>query len=149
MLELKVEIASLSREMPTGIQQYQVVGTGSPQRPRRLEAVGRIDFDAPTPQDPGANVASAVVGVDEEKLPAIENRAATKWWWLVHTALPKPERVCGKLGRIVLPGGEEVNKKLKSPDPASGFRGLAKSFELRAAAPINLARRGQSGGCQL
>jgi hypothetical protein len=120
VLDLEVEIASLSREMSTSIQQYQVVGKGSPQRPRRLEAIGRIDFDAATSQDPGANVASALVGVDEEKLLAIENRAATKWWWLVHTALPKPERVCGKLGRILLPGGREVNRNMKSPERRLG-----------------------------
>jgi hypothetical protein len=98
VLDLKVEIASLSREMSTSIQQYQVVDTGSPQRPRRLEAVGRIDFDAATSQDHGANVASALVGVDEEKLLAIENRAVTKWWWLVHTALPKKGASVGNLG---------------------------------------------------
>jgi hypothetical protein len=97
VLDLKVEIASLSGEMPTSIQQYQVVGTGSPQGPRRLEAIGGIDFDAAIPQDPGAHVASALVGIDEEKLLAVENRAATKWWWLVHAALPKP-RVRGNFG---------------------------------------------------
>src|ERR1700751_1938380 len=29
---------------------------------------------------------------------AIENRASTKWWWLVHTALPKRGSFVGNLG---------------------------------------------------
>ncbi len=92
MLDLEVEIESLPREMSTSIQQYQVVGMRSPQRSRRLEVVSRIDCNAATSQDARAHVASALVGVDEENLLVIENCAATKWWWLVHTALPNLAR---------------------------------------------------------
>jgi hypothetical protein len=139
VLDLKVEIASLAREMSTGIQQYQVVGTGSPQSSRRLEAISRIDFDAATSQDPGANVASVLVGIDEEDFLVIENRAATKWWWLVHTAPPKPEHVCGKLGRILLPGGGEVNNRImKKPRwPVGAF--ISSELFVGAWAAVNPA----------
>ena len=109
MLDLKVEIASFAREISTSIQQYQIVELGSPQSSRHLEAIGRINGNAVTPEDTRARVAGRLVGIDEEKLLVIENRAATKWWWLVHPILPKPKRICGRLGRILLPGGREVN----------------------------------------
>jgi len=109
-LDLEVEIESLSREMSTSIKQYQIVGAGSPQRSRHLEAIGRINANAVTPEDTSARVAGRLVGIDEENSLVIENRAATKWWWLVHPVLPKPKRVCGKLGRILLPGGGEVKR---------------------------------------
>ena len=121
MLDLKVEIASLAREMSTGIQQYQIVELGSPKRPRRLEVVGRINANAVTPEDTSARVAGRLVGIDEENSLVIENRAGTKRRWLVHTKLRKPERVCGKLGRILLPGGGEVNRIMKNPDGQSGL----------------------------
>ena len=109
MLDLKVEIANFAREISTSIQQYQIVELGSPQSSRYLEAIGRINANAVTPEDISARVAGRLVGIDEEKLLVIENRAATKWWWLVHPILPKPKRICGRLGRILLPGGREVN----------------------------------------
>src|SRR5260370_6136989 len=43
VLDLDIEIESLSREMSTSSKQYQVVELCSPQRTRRLEAVNRID----------------------------------------------------------------------------------------------------------
>ena len=88
MLDLAVEIESLSREMSTRIKQYQVVVMGSPQRSRRLEIVSRIDFNAATSQDAGSDVTSTLLGIDDKNLLVIENRA-TKWWWLVHPALPR------------------------------------------------------------
>jgi hypothetical protein len=109
VLDLKVEIASFAREISTSIQQYQIVALGSPQSSRHLEAIGRINANAVTPEDASARVAGRLVRIDEEKLLVIENRAATKWWWLVHPILPKPKRICGRLGRILLPGGREVN----------------------------------------
>jgi hypothetical protein len=98
VLDLAVEIESLPREMPTSIQQYQVVGMSSPLNPRSTKILGSLHLDAVTAQDAGTNVTSALVGIDEENFLVIENRAGTKWWWLVHTKLRKPERVCGRLG---------------------------------------------------
>ena len=114
MLDLKVEIASFTRKIPTSIQQYQIVEIGSPQSSRHLEAIGRINANAMTPEDISARVTGRLVGIDEEKLFVIENRAATKWWWLVHPKLPKPKRICGKRGRIFLPGGREVKRNGKA-----------------------------------
>jgi hypothetical protein len=141
VLDLAVEIESLAREMATSIQQYQIVELGSPQSSRRLEAIGRINANAVTPEDISARVAGRLVGIDEEKLLAIENGAATKWWWLVHPLHPKPKRICGKRGRILLPGGRKVNRNMKSPD---GHSGLPYFYDLgphAAAARIGLARR--------
>jgi hypothetical protein len=67
---------------------------------------GRINANAMTPEDISARVAGRLVAIDEEKPLVIENRAATKWWWLVHPKLPKRKGICGKLGRILLPGGK-------------------------------------------
>ena len=89
MLDLEVEVESLTRDISTSIQQYQIVKLGSPQRSRRLEVVSRIDFNAATSQDTRAHVASVLVGVDEQNFLVIENRATPKWWWLVHPALPR------------------------------------------------------------
>jgi len=115
VLDLKVEIASFAREVSTSIQQYQVVALGSPQRSRRLKAVSRIDFKAATPQDAGANVTSAPVGVDEEDSLVIENRATPKWWWLVHPALPRLARVGeGNIWRDCPPGRRASQEKSKS-----------------------------------
>jgi hypothetical protein len=110
VLDLAVEIESLPREMPTSIQQYQVVGMSSPLNPRSTKILGSLHLNAVTAQDAGTNVTSALVGIDEENFLVIENRAGTKWWWLVHTKLREPERVCGRLGRILLPGGREVKR---------------------------------------
>jgi hypothetical protein len=121
MLDLKVEIASFAREISTSIQQYQIVDLGSPQRSRHVEAIGRINANAVTPEDISARVAGRLVGIDEENFLVIENRAATKWWWLVHPILPKPKRICGKRGRILLQGGRKVNRNQKSPSGVPGF----------------------------
>ena len=117
VLDLDIEVESLSREMSTSRKQYQVVELGSPQRSRRLEAVSRIDLDAATSQDARAHVASALVGIDEENFLVIENRAA-KWWWLVHPTLPKLARFCseGRSGRILVLGEMEVKENGKSPE---------------------------------
>jgi hypothetical protein len=126
VFDLKVEIASFAREMSTSIQQYQIVALGSPQSSRYLEIIGRINANAVTPEDASARVAGRLVGIDEEKLLVIENRAATKWWWLVHPIVPKPERVCRRLSRILLPGGVEVKRNGKAPSGVLGlFSGLA------------------------
>ncbi len=114
MFDLKVEIASFTRKIPTSIQQYQIVEIGSPQSSRHLEAIGRINANAMTPEDTSARVTGRLVGIDEEKLLVIENRAATKWWWLVHPKLPRRKGICGKLGRILLPGGREVKRNGKA-----------------------------------
>jgi hypothetical protein len=114
VLDLKVEIASFAREMSTSIQQYQMVELGSPQSSRHLETVGRINANAVTPEDTSARVAGRLVGIDEEKLLIIENRATTKWWWLVHPKLPKRKGIYGKLGGILLPGGREVKRNGKA-----------------------------------
>jgi hypothetical protein len=71
--------------MSASIQQYQVVGMGSPERSRSAKILGSLHLDAVTAQNIGANVASALVAVDEENFLVIENCAAAKWWWLVHT----------------------------------------------------------------
>jgi hypothetical protein len=93
VLDLAAEIESLPRNMSTSIQQNQVVGMGSPQSPRSAKILGSLHLDAVTAQDAGADVTSALVGVDEENSLVIENRAGTKRRWLIHTKLPKPERV--------------------------------------------------------
>jgi hypothetical protein len=72
VLDLKVEIASVAREMPSSIQQYQIVELGSPKGSRHLEAVGRINSNAVTPGDTSARVAGRLVGVDEEDFLVIE-----------------------------------------------------------------------------
>ena len=123
MLDLAVEIESLSREMSTRIKQYQVVVMGSPQRSRRLEIVSRIDFNAATSQDAGSDVTSTLLGIDDKNLLVIENRA-TKWWWLVHPALPRQARV-GE-GNIWLDsppgreGSQEKWEKRKRPEGPVG-----------------------------
>ena len=114
MLDLKVEIASFTRKISTSIQQYQIVELGSPQSLRYLEAIGRINANTVTPEDSSPRVAGRLVAIDEEKLLVIENRAATKWWWLVHPKLPRRKGICGKLGRILLPGGREVKRNGKA-----------------------------------
>jgi hypothetical protein len=79
VLDLEVEVESLSGEMSVSTKQYQVIALGSPQRPRRLDTVGRIDLDAVTSQDASAHVASALVGIDEENFLVIEDRATKGW----------------------------------------------------------------------
>jgi hypothetical protein len=93
VLDLAVEIESFPREMSASIQQYQVVGAGSPQRSRSAKIFGSLHLDAVTAQNIGANVTSALVGVDEQNFLVIENRATPKWWWLVHPAQPRLARV--------------------------------------------------------
>ncbi len=93
MFDLEVEVESLSRDMSTSIQQYQIVELGSPQRSRFAKILGNLHHDALIAQDAGTNVTSALVGVDEEKFLVIENCTAAKWWWLVHPALPRLARV--------------------------------------------------------
>lgn len=114
MLDLKVEIASFTRKISTRIQQYQIVELGLPQSSRHLEAIGRINANAVTPEDTSARFTGRLVGIDEEKLLVIENRAATKRWWLVHPKLPKRKGTCGTLGRILLPGRREVKRNGKA-----------------------------------
>lgn len=113
MLDLKVEIASFARKISTSIQQYQIVKLGSPQSSCHLEAIGRLNANAVTPQDISARVAGGLVGIDEEKLLVIENGAATKWWWLVHPKLPKREGICGLAGFSSREGGKsrEMEKR--------------------------------------
>jgi hypothetical protein len=141
VLDLKVEIASVAREMPLSIQQYQIVGLGSPQISRHLEAIGRINPNALTPEDASVRVAGGPMGVDEENLLVIENRAGTKWWWLVHTKLRKPKRIVEAWADSP-PGRRGSQGKWKSP---KGQSGLPFSFHdvglFATAARINLARR--------
>jgi hypothetical protein len=61
-----------------------------------------------------ARFTGRLVGIYEEKLLVIENRAATKWWWPVHPRLPKRKGICGKLGRVLLPGGREGKRNGKA-----------------------------------
>ena|SRR2546430_16645563 len=98
MLDIEVEIESLPREISTGIQQYQIIELGSPQRSGRREVLCGIHGNAATAQDPSANITCALVGIDEENFLFVENQATAKWWWLVHTALPKPSASLGGLG---------------------------------------------------
>jgi hypothetical protein len=136
MLDLDIEVESISGEMSTSSKQYQVVELGSPQRSRRLDTVGRIDLDAVTSQDARAHIASALVRIDEENFLVIENRA-TKWWWLVHPTPPKLARFRseGRSGRILVLGEMEVKENGKSPRAASqGFGVLRFGFRLRAGA---------------
>ena len=120
MLDLKVEIASVAREMPLSIQQYQIVGLGSPQSSRHLEAIGRINPNAVTPEDASARVAGRLMGIDEENFLVIESRAGTKWWWLVHTNFGNRSAVW-KLGRILLPAGGEVKRNGNAPMASRSF----------------------------
>jgi hypothetical protein len=138
VLDLKVEIASLAWEMPSGIQQYQIVEPGLPKGSRHLEAMGRINPNAVTPEDASARVAGGLVGIDEENLLVIENRAATKWWWLVHPIRPKPERVCGRLGRILLPAGGEVKANGKAPRASRGFLFLSMKLGYSRRLPVSI-----------
>jgi len=142
VLDLKVEIASFAKEISTSIQQYQIVELGSPQSSRHLEAIGRINANAVTPEDIGARVTGRLVGIDEENFLVIENRAGTKWWWLVHTKLRKPKHVCGKLGRIFLPRGGEVNRNQKSPN---GVPGLCNPVE--AGSILTTSINGEKARC--
>ncbi len=117
MLDLDIDVESLSREMSTSRKQYQIVQLGSPQRSGRRDTVSRIDLYAVTSQDARAHVASALVGIDEESFLVIENRA-TKWRWLVHPTLPKLAGFRGEgwSGRIFVPGEMEVKENGKSPE---------------------------------
>jgi hypothetical protein len=123
VLDLEVEIESLSGDMSTRIKQYQVVKLGSPQRSRRLEAISRININAVPSQDAGAHVASALVGGDEKNFLVIESRA-TKWWWLVHPAPTKLTRLSakGNIGSDSLPGRRGKSREMEKPRVASrGF----------------------------
>jgi len=142
VLDLDIEVESLSREMSTTRKQYQIVERGSPQRSRRLEAVSRIDLDAVTPQDARAHVASALVGIDEENFLVIENRP-TKWWWLVYPTLPKLARFPseGRSGRIFVLG-EMPSRKMEEPRAASQGLGSCDS----GSGFVRGAVRGTSGG---
>lgn len=93
MLDSEVEIERISREMSTNIQQDQIVELGSPQKPRSREILGDMHLDAVTLQDACAHVAGKLVKIDEENFLVIENREATKWWWLVHPVHPRLARV--------------------------------------------------------
>jgi hypothetical protein len=114
VLDLEVEIESLSGDMSTRIKQYQFVNLGSPQRSRGSEAVSRINVNAVPSQDAGADVASALKGCDEKNFLVIENRV-TKWWWLVHPAPTKLTRLSAK-GNI-------------GPDSPPGSRGKSREME--------------------
>ena len=114
---ISVEIASFTGKISTSIQQYPIVELGLPQSSRHPEAIGRINANAVTPEDISARFTGRLVGIDKEKLLVIENRAATKWWWLVHPKLPKRKGICGKLGRVLLPGGREVKRNGKAVVP--------------------------------
>ena len=115
MLDLEVEIESISSKMSTSIQQYQVVGMGSPERSRRQEVISRSDLNAPTAQDVGTNVTSALVRIDEENFLVIENRATPKWWWLVHPALPNLAHLWRAWANSP-PGREGSQGKWESPE---------------------------------
>src|SRR5260370_11924358 len=51
VLDLDIEVESLSREMSTSSKQYQVVDLGSPQRSSSLEPVRSTALHTPTSQD--------------------------------------------------------------------------------------------------
>jgi hypothetical protein len=118
VLDLKVKIASVAREMPLSIQQYQIVGLGSPQISRHLEAIGRINPNAVTPEDASARVAGGLMGIDEENFLVIENRAGTKWWWLVHTKLRKPKRIVEAWADS--PPGRRGSREMEKPQGPVG-----------------------------
>src|ERR1017187_10688151 len=90
VLDLKVEIANFAREISTSIQQYQIVELGSPQSSRYLEAIGRINANAVTPEDISAH----------HEHPAISNRRA---WFATELAPPggyrSHQRQCRDSGR--------------------------------------------------
>jgi len=120
VLDLEVEIESLSGDMSTRIKQYQFVNLGSPQRSRGSEAVSRINVNTVPSQDAGAHVASALVGRDEKNFLVIENRV-TKWWWLVHPAPTKLTRLSakGNIGPDSPPGRRGKSREMERPRAAS------------------------------
>jgi hypothetical protein len=62
-----------------------------------------------------------LVGIDEENFFVIGNGAGTKRWWPVHSYTSETGSASweAKLGRILLPGGGEVNR-IKKPRLAIG-----------------------------
>jgi hypothetical protein len=78
--------------MSAHIEQYQVIQLGLPQKSRCLEALRLMYLDAVTAQDGSAHLARTLIAVDEENRLALKNWSATKWWWAIHTALPKVAR---------------------------------------------------------
>jgi hypothetical protein len=48
-------------------------------------------LDAMTLQNPDPHVACRLVTVDEQNFLVSKNWLATKWWWAIHTPLPKEE----------------------------------------------------------
>jgi hypothetical protein len=131
--DLNVEIASVAREMSLSIQQYPMVGFGSRQGSRRLQAIGRIDANAVTTEDGSARVAGGLLGIDDENFLVIESRAGTKWWWLVHTKLRKP----------VLTAGGEVKRKGNAPMASNESFGIGPQRavrEVKLCLAMNAAR---------
>jgi hypothetical protein len=41
------------------------------------------------PQNAGPRVTRRLITVNKENFLAGKNRAATKWWWMIHSALPQ------------------------------------------------------------
>ena len=89
---LLVEFEGISGEMSAHIEQYHVIHLGLPQKSRCLEALRLMYLDAVTAQDGRTHLARTLITVDEENRLALKNWRATKWWWAIHTALPKVER---------------------------------------------------------
>ncbi len=102
-LDLLEEFKCLSGKMSTHVEQYQVVDIGLPEKSCRLQAIGGMNLDVVTPQNDRSHVERRLVSVDEENFLTGKNRAATKWWRMIHTTLPKLERALEKrFARILL-----------------------------------------------
>jgi hypothetical protein len=136
VLDLEVEIESLTWQMSTSIKQYHIVDMGSPQKPRSAKILGSLHLNAMTAQDPGPRVASMPVEVDEENFLVIETRATPKWWWLVHPALPEPWPGLWKASADFPPGWGGSQEKWKSPDGQSGLPLVSLSISIGQRAVV-------------
>lgn len=107
---LLVEFECFSGRVPPHIEQYQVIHIGLPQKACCLKALGLMDLDAVGPQDSSARLARRLVTVDEENGLALKNWLATKWWWTIHTTLPKRERNWAGLSSRRVRESREIEK---------------------------------------
>src|SRR5947208_3001739 len=109
--------------MSAHVEQDEAVQIGLPQKSRRLEAVGRMDLDAATPQDASSHVAGRLVTVNEENSLPSKIRTATRRW-TKHGKLPELERAFrGKQTCADCDPGEadSQERNRKSPDRRRGF----------------------------
>src|SRR5439155_15086619 len=112
--DLLVEFECFSGKMSTHVEQYQVVDIGLPEKSCRLQAIGGMNLDAVTAQNDRSHVARRLVSVDEENFLTGKNRAATKWWRVIHTTASETGARFGKAIRANSPprGGGSQGRRL-------------------------------------